>query len=82
MFIIFSTFHKKKFLFFAFTQMRHEMVLQKEGEIEISLLTHSDNMKRVSTRTQRFVQNFVDINIYQEDISFPPYDIPQMHTTY
>lgn len=62
--------------------MRHEMVLQKEGEIEISLLTHSDNMKRVSTRTQRFVQNFVDINIYQEDISFPPYDIPQMHTTY
>lgn len=35
--------------------MRHEMVLQKEGEMEFSLLTHSDDMKRVSTRTQRFV---------------------------
>lgn len=36
-------------------QMRHEMVSQKEGEMEFSLLTHSDDMKRVSTRTQRFV---------------------------
>lgn len=35
--------------------MRHEIVLQKEGEMEFSLLTHSDDMKRVSTRTQRFV---------------------------
>lgn len=36
-------------------QMRQEMVLQKEGEMEFSLLTHSDDMKRVSMRTQRFV---------------------------
>lgn len=34
------------------------MVLQKEGEMEFSLLTHSDDLKRVSTRTQRFVQIF------------------------
>lgn len=44
-------------VFFTFQnyQMRHEMVLQKEGEMEFSLLTHTDDMKRVSTRTQRFV---------------------------
>lgn len=34
-------------------QMRQEMVLQKEGEMEFTVLTHIDDMKRVSMRTQR-----------------------------
>lgn len=52
-----TAFHMILFFFryFPNNQMRHEMVLQKEGEMEFSLLTHSDDMKRVSTRTQRFV---------------------------
>lgn len=29
------------------------MVLQKEGEMEFTVLTHLDDMKRVSMRTQR-----------------------------
>lgn len=33
--------------------MRQEMVMQKEGEMEYTVLTHLDNMKRVSMRTQR-----------------------------
>lgn len=49
MFVLFLRFILKKY------QMRHEMVLQKEGEMTLSLLTHSDDMKRVSTRLQRFV---------------------------
>lgn len=32
-------------------QMRQEMILQKEGEMEITVLTHMDDMKRVSLRT-------------------------------
>lgn len=30
------------------------MVLQKENEMELSVLAHSDDMRRVSTRTQRY----------------------------
>lgn len=37
------------------TQMRHEMVLQKEGEMELTVLTHMDDMRRVALRTQRCV---------------------------
>lgn len=33
--------------------MRHEMVLQKEGEMEFSVLTHMDGMRRATLRTQR-----------------------------
>lgn len=33
--------------------MRQEMVNQKEGETEFSILTHQDDMKRVSLRTLR-----------------------------
>lgn len=49
------------FFFFLFlwsrfhVQMRNEMVHQKEGEMEFSLLTHYDNMKRISIRSQRSV---------------------------
>lgn len=34
-------------------QMRQEMVSQKEGEMELQVLTHMDDMKRVSLRTQK-----------------------------
>lgn len=34
-------------------QMRQEMVQQKEGEMELTVLTHMDDMKRVSLRTQK-----------------------------
>lgn len=34
-------------------QMRMEMVQQKEGEMEITVLTHQDSMKRVALRTQK-----------------------------
>ncbi|XP_037043821.1 voltage-dependent calcium channel subunit alpha-2/delta-4 isoform X2 [Bradysia coprophila] len=34
--------------------MRQEMVMQKEGEMEFTVLTHLDDMKRVSMRTQRY----------------------------
>jgi hypothetical protein len=33
--------------------MRQEMVSQKEGEMELTVLTHSDDMKRVALRTQK-----------------------------
>lgn len=33
--------------------MRQEMVSQKEGEMELTVLTHMDGMKRVSLRTQK-----------------------------
>lgn len=33
--------------------MRQEMVLQKEGEMEFSVLSHLDDMRRVTMRTQR-----------------------------
>lgn len=33
--------------------MRHEMIQQKEGEMEITVLTHQDDMKRVALRTLR-----------------------------
>jgi hypothetical protein len=33
--------------------MRQEMVSQKEGEMELQVLTHSDDMKRVALRTQK-----------------------------
>lgn len=58
--------------------MRHEMVLQKEGEMEFSLLTHSDDMKRVSTRTQRFV----DIQQQNQLLGMlSPTSHSQMHST-
>lgn len=31
------------------------MVLQKEGEMEFTVLTHIDDMKRVAMRTQRLI---------------------------
>ena len=34
-------------------QMRQEMVSQKEGEMEITVLTHGDDMKRLTLRTQK-----------------------------
>lgn len=33
--------------------MRHEMVMQKEGETEIKVLVHHDEMKRISMRNLR-----------------------------
>lgn len=36
-----------------FPQMRQEMVSQKEGEMEITVLAHLDDMKRVALRTQK-----------------------------
>lgn len=41
--------------------MRHEMVLQKENEMELSVLTHSDDMRRVAMRTQRYAHFFIPI---------------------
>ncbi|XP_055382086.1 voltage-dependent calcium channel subunit alpha-2/delta-3 isoform X2 [Condylostylus longicornis] len=35
-------------------EMRNEIVTPKEGESDITVLTHYDNMKRVSSRTQRY----------------------------
>lgn len=35
--------------------MRQEMVSQKEGEMELTVLTHMDDMKRVALRTQKYV---------------------------
>lgn len=49
MFLLWSRFH---------VQMRNEMVHQKEGEMEFSLLTHYDDMKRISIRSQRSVFSF------------------------
>jgi hypothetical protein len=41
--------------------MRQEMLSHKEGEMEITVLTHMDDMKRVSLRTQKYVlQNCVN----------------------
>ncbi|XP_031622990.1 voltage-dependent calcium channel subunit alpha-2/delta-4 [Contarinia nasturtii] len=51
--------------------MRHEMVLQKEGEMEFSLLTHSDDMKRVSTRTQRYFYGPIDGTPFTLAIALP-----------
>lgn len=38
--------------------MRQEMVSQKEGEMEITVLTHGDDMKRVALRTQKYDESF------------------------
>lgn len=38
-------------IFPFYFQMRQEMISQKEGEMEITVLTHMDDMKRVSLRT-------------------------------
>lgn len=37
--------------------MRQEMVQQKEGEMELTVLTHMDDMKRASLRTQKYVSS-------------------------
>lgn len=33
--------------------MRHEMVMQKEGETELKVLVHHDEMKRITMRNLR-----------------------------
>jgi hypothetical protein len=35
-------------------QMRHEMIQQKEGEMEITVLVHLDEMKRATLRRLRY----------------------------
>lgn len=35
------------------------MVSQKEGEMELTVLTHLDDMKRVALRTQKYVESFL-----------------------
>lgn len=34
--------------------MRNDMIMPKEGETEFTILQHFDEMKRVTTRNQRY----------------------------
>lgn len=41
-------------------QLRSEMIDQKEGETEIAIKVHYDDMRRVSTRRQRYFYAPID----------------------
>lgn len=51
-------FNQRNVIAFDCSQMRQEMVSQKEGEMELTVLTHLDDMKRVALRTQKYVESF------------------------
>lgn len=39
---------------YSFSKMKQEMVSQKEGEMEFAVLSHLDDMRRVTLRTQKY----------------------------
>uniref|UniRef100_A0A336LYX8 CSON005615 protein n=1 Tax=Culicoides sonorensis TaxID=179676 RepID=A0A336LYX8_CULSO len=51
--------------------MRHEMVMQKEGETEIRVLVHHDDMKRVSMRNLRYYYGPIDGTPFSLALALP-----------
>ncbi|KAK6642402.1 hypothetical protein RUM43_003904 [Polyplax serrata] len=51
--------------------LRHEMIDQKEGETELSVIIHYDNMKRVMSRRHRYFYNAIDGTPFSLGIAIP-----------
>ncbi|XP_063702857.1 voltage-dependent calcium channel subunit alpha-2/delta-3 [Culicoides brevitarsis] len=51
--------------------MRHEMVMQKEGETEIKVMVHHDDMKRVSMRNLRYYYGPIDGTPFSLALALP-----------
>nr|CAD7262603.1 unnamed protein product [Timema shepardi] len=51
--------------------MRHDMIDQKEGETEISLKIHYDDMKRVTTRRYKYFYNPIDGTPFSLGLAIP-----------
>ncbi|XP_049277922.1 voltage-dependent calcium channel subunit alpha-2/delta-4 isoform X1 [Anopheles funestus] len=52
-------------------ELRNEMVLQKEGENELTVLAHLDTMKRVSLRFQKYFYGPIDGTPFSLGIALP-----------
>ncbi|XP_062707159.1 voltage-dependent calcium channel subunit alpha-2/delta-4 isoform X3 [Aedes albopictus] len=52
-------------------ELRNEMVLQKEGENELTVLTHMDGMKRVTLRPQKYFYGPIDGTPFSLGIALP-----------
>ncbi|KAG5675047.1 hypothetical protein PVAND_004986 [Polypedilum vanderplanki] len=55
----------------ALHDMRQEMVAQKEGEMELTVLTHMDDMKRVALRTQKYFYGPIEGTQYSLAVTLP-----------
>ncbi|KAG8235606.1 hypothetical protein J437_LFUL014650 [Ladona fulva] len=51
--------------------MRHEMIDQKEGETELNVKVHCDNMKRVTTRRQKYFYHPIEGTQFTLGIALP-----------
>nr|CAD7588141.1 unnamed protein product [Timema genevievae] len=51
--------------------MRHDMIDQKEGETEISVKIHYDDMKRVTTRRYKYFYNPIDGTPFSLGLAIP-----------
>ncbi|XP_058819212.1 voltage-dependent calcium channel subunit alpha-2/delta-4 isoform X1 [Topomyia yanbarensis] len=52
-------------------ELRNEMVLQKEGENELTVLTHMDGMKRVAMRPQKYFYGPIEGTPFSLGIALP-----------
>ncbi|XP_052864386.1 voltage-dependent calcium channel subunit alpha-2/delta-4 [Anopheles cruzii] len=52
-------------------ELRNEMVMQKEGENELTVLAHLDSMKRVSLRFQKYFYGPIDGTPFSLGIALP-----------
>ncbi|XP_038109214.1 voltage-dependent calcium channel subunit alpha-2/delta-4 isoform X2 [Culex quinquefasciatus] len=52
-------------------ELRNEMVLQKEGENELTVLTHLDEMKRVTLRPQKYFYGPIEGTPFSLGIALP-----------
>ncbi|KAL7039794.1 hypothetical protein ACKWTF_000119 [Chironomus riparius] len=55
----------------ALHDMRQEMLNQKEGEMELTILTHLDDMKRVSLRTQKYFYGPIEGTPFSLAVTLP-----------
>ncbi|XP_044741537.1 voltage-dependent calcium channel subunit alpha-2/delta-3 [Chrysoperla carnea] len=51
--------------------LRHDMIDQKEGEIELSVKVHYDNMKRVTTRKHKYFYNPIEGTPFSLGLAIP-----------
>ncbi|KDR22779.1 hypothetical protein L798_00618, partial [Zootermopsis nevadensis] len=52
-------------------QLRHDMIDQKEGETELSVKTHYDDMKRVTTRRHKYFYNAIEGTPFSLGLAIP-----------
>ncbi|XP_021912830.1 voltage-dependent calcium channel subunit alpha-2/delta-3 isoform X4 [Zootermopsis nevadensis] len=51
--------------------LRHDMIDQKEGETELSVKTHYDDMKRVTTRRHKYFYNAIEGTPFSLGLAIP-----------